>query len=152
MPTTPEASSHHSSRKLSILLPLIAIQNHSFHYETPCMYIIFIQICRAAILYLSFFSNDIDLIRIDQLNWRISQKSSFSNRFRPERSSSKQFCFQLSSLGKQVFEYISKGSDNNDLRCFDKGFQKNGNIPLGFMSKLKTKLVLPRHYQQSFTT
>ena len=36
MPTTPEASSHHSSRKLSILLPLIAIENHSFHYETPC--------------------------------------------------------------------------------------------------------------------
>ena len=36
MPTTPEATSHHSSRKFSILLPLRAIQNYSFHYETPC--------------------------------------------------------------------------------------------------------------------
>ena len=38
MPTTLEATSHHSSRKLSTLLPLRAIQNHSFHYETPCIY------------------------------------------------------------------------------------------------------------------
>ena len=36
MSTTPEATSHHSSRKFSILLPLRAIQNLSFHYETPC--------------------------------------------------------------------------------------------------------------------
>ena len=36
MPTTPEATSHQSSRKFSILLPLRAIQNHSFQYETPC--------------------------------------------------------------------------------------------------------------------
>jgi hypothetical protein len=35
MPTTLEATSYHSSRILSILLPLRAIQNHSFHYETP---------------------------------------------------------------------------------------------------------------------
>ena len=40
MPTTPEATSHHSSRKFSILLHLRAIQNHSFHYETPCMYLL----------------------------------------------------------------------------------------------------------------
>ena len=39
MSTTPEATSHHSSRKLSILLPLRAIQNLSFHYETPCTYL-----------------------------------------------------------------------------------------------------------------
>ena len=37
MPTTPEATSHHSLRKFSILLPLRNIMNHSFHYETPCM-------------------------------------------------------------------------------------------------------------------
>ena len=36
MSTTPEATSHHSSRKFSIHLPLSAIQNLSFHYETPC--------------------------------------------------------------------------------------------------------------------
>ena len=36
MSTTLEAASHHSSRKFSILLPLRAIQNLSFHYETPC--------------------------------------------------------------------------------------------------------------------
>ena len=41
MPTTPEATSHHSLRKLSILLPHRAIQNHSFHYETPCTYSFF---------------------------------------------------------------------------------------------------------------
>ena len=36
MPTTLEATSHHSSRKSSIFLSILAIQNHSFHYETPC--------------------------------------------------------------------------------------------------------------------
>ena len=36
MTTTPEATSHHSSRKFSILLALRAIQNISFHYKTPC--------------------------------------------------------------------------------------------------------------------
>ena len=36
MSTTPETTSYHSSRKFSILLPLRAIQNLSFHYETPC--------------------------------------------------------------------------------------------------------------------
>ena len=36
MSTTPEATSYHSSRKFSIFLPLRAIQNLSFHYETPC--------------------------------------------------------------------------------------------------------------------
>ena len=39
MPNTAEATSHHSSRQFSILLPFRAIQNHSFHYETPCMYV-----------------------------------------------------------------------------------------------------------------
>ena len=38
MSTTPETTSYHSSKKFSILLPLGAIQNLSFHYETPCMY------------------------------------------------------------------------------------------------------------------
>ena len=37
MSTTPEATSYHSSRKFSILLPLRAIENLSFHYETPCI-------------------------------------------------------------------------------------------------------------------
>ena len=37
MSTTPEATSYHSSRKFSILLPLRAIKNFSFHYETPCI-------------------------------------------------------------------------------------------------------------------
>ena len=36
MPTTPEATSYHSLRKFLILLPLRAIYNISFHYETPC--------------------------------------------------------------------------------------------------------------------
>ena len=36
MSKPPEASRHHNSRKLLILLPLRAIQNHSFQYETPC--------------------------------------------------------------------------------------------------------------------
>ena len=36
MTTTPEATSYHSSRKFSIVLALRAIQNLSFHYETPC--------------------------------------------------------------------------------------------------------------------
>ena len=36
MSTTPEATSYHSLRKFSIHLPLRAIQNLSFHYETPC--------------------------------------------------------------------------------------------------------------------
>ena len=38
MSTAPETTSYHSSKKFSILLPLGAIQNLSFHYETPCMY------------------------------------------------------------------------------------------------------------------
>ena len=37
MPNPPEATRHHDSRKLLILLPLRAIQNNSFHYETPCI-------------------------------------------------------------------------------------------------------------------
>ena len=40
MSTTPEATSYHSSRKFSILLPLRTIQNLSFHYETPCIMLI----------------------------------------------------------------------------------------------------------------
>ena len=36
MSTTPAATSYHNSRKFSILLPFRAIQNLSFHYETPC--------------------------------------------------------------------------------------------------------------------
>ena len=37
MSTTLKTTSYHSSRKFSILLPLRAIQNLSFHYETPCI-------------------------------------------------------------------------------------------------------------------
>ena len=40
MSTTLEATSYHSLKKISILLPLRAIQNHSFHYETPCSSIV----------------------------------------------------------------------------------------------------------------
>ena len=37
MSKPPEANRHHISRKLSILLPLRAVQTHSFQYETPCI-------------------------------------------------------------------------------------------------------------------
>ena len=38
MPNPLEATRHHNSKKLSIPLPLRAIQNNSFQNETPCIY------------------------------------------------------------------------------------------------------------------
>ena len=70
MPTTPEATNHHSSRKLSILLPLRAIQNHSFHYETPCK------------LYLSWEISAIHFLKIKFQHWYSTLEQTTTKKFK----------------------------------------------------------------------
>ena len=66
----PEATRHHDLRKMFILLPLRAIQNHSFHYETPCK------------LYLGWEISAIHFLKLKFQHWYSTLEQTTTKKFK----------------------------------------------------------------------